>query len=107
MLTVSFVLAEISTDLDLTEYLREISVPEGEAPKPLTIEELSTVRSHHLDTAVYETLSDGCITLPDSRHSRATEEGQLLPPRPAGFRSPVRNPDGSGVVMHHVRRHGA
>ena len=36
------------------EYLREISVPEGETPKSLTIEELSTIRSHHLDTAVYE-----------------------------------------------------
>jgi quercetin dioxygenase-like cupin family protein len=36
------------------EYLREISVPDGETPKPLTIEELSTIRSHHLDTAVYE-----------------------------------------------------
>jgi quercetin dioxygenase-like cupin family protein len=36
------------------EYLREISVPDGETPKPLTIEELSTIRSHHFDTAVYE-----------------------------------------------------
>jgi quercetin dioxygenase-like cupin family protein len=36
------------------EYLRAISVPEGETPKPLTIEELSAIRSHHLDTAVYE-----------------------------------------------------
>jgi quercetin dioxygenase-like cupin family protein len=36
------------------EYLREISVPEGQTPTPLTIEELSTIRAHHLDTAVYE-----------------------------------------------------
>jgi quercetin dioxygenase-like cupin family protein len=36
------------------EYLREISVPDGETPKPLTIEELSTIRSHHLDTVVYQ-----------------------------------------------------
>jgi quercetin dioxygenase-like cupin family protein len=36
------------------EYLREISVPEGEPPTPLTIEELSAIRAHHLDSAVYE-----------------------------------------------------
>jgi hypothetical protein len=36
------------------EYLRDISVPEGQAPMPLTIEELSAIREHHLDNAVYE-----------------------------------------------------
>src|SRR5450432_2175697 len=36
------------------EYLREISVPEGQNPTPLTIEELSAIRARHLDSAVYE-----------------------------------------------------
>lgn len=36
------------------DYLREISVPEGQPPVPLTIEELTTIRKHHLDAAVYE-----------------------------------------------------
>jgi quercetin dioxygenase-like cupin family protein len=36
------------------EYLREISVPEGETPIPLTTDELSAIRAHHLDSAVYE-----------------------------------------------------
>lgn len=36
------------------EYLREISVPEGQTPTPLTVEELSAIRARHLDTAVYE-----------------------------------------------------
>src|SRR5262249_55445045 len=31
------------------EYLREISVPEGRTPTPLTIEELSAIRARHLD----------------------------------------------------------
>ena len=35
------------------EYLREISVPEGASVVPLTIEELSAIRSRHLETAVY------------------------------------------------------
>jgi quercetin dioxygenase-like cupin family protein len=37
------------------EYLRDISVPEGKAAAPLTVEELSAIRTHHLDAAVYET----------------------------------------------------
>ena len=36
------------------EYLREISVPEGQIPTPLTVEELSAIRARHLDAAVYE-----------------------------------------------------
>lgn len=36
------------------EYLREISVPEGQKPTPLTLEELSAIRARHLDAAVYE-----------------------------------------------------
>ena len=36
------------------EYLREISVPEGQNPTPLSIEELSAIRARHLDSAVYE-----------------------------------------------------
>ena len=35
------------------EYLREISVPEGQNPTPLTLEELSAIRARHLDAAVY------------------------------------------------------
>lgn len=35
------------------EYLREISVPEGASVVPLTLEELSTIRARHLETAVY------------------------------------------------------
>jgi mannose-6-phosphate isomerase-like protein (cupin superfamily) len=36
------------------EYLREISVPEGETPKPLTTEELSAIRARHASSAIYE-----------------------------------------------------
>lgn len=36
------------------EYLREISVPEGETPTPLTVEELSAIRARHINSAVYE-----------------------------------------------------
>ncbi len=36
------------------EYLRDISVREGETPTPLTVEELSAIRARHLDAAVYE-----------------------------------------------------
>jgi quercetin dioxygenase-like cupin family protein len=36
------------------EYLREITVPEGQIPTPLTVEELSAIRARHLDSAVYE-----------------------------------------------------
>jgi quercetin dioxygenase-like cupin family protein len=36
------------------EYLREISVPEGQTPTPLSVEELSAIRARHLDSAVYE-----------------------------------------------------
>ena len=36
------------------EYLREISVPEGQTPTPLSVEELSAIRARHLETAVYE-----------------------------------------------------
>ncbi len=36
------------------EYLREISVPEGQTPTPLTVQELEAIRSRHLGTAVYE-----------------------------------------------------
>jgi len=36
------------------EYLREISVPEGQTPAPLSVEELSAIRARHLDSAVYE-----------------------------------------------------
>ena len=31
-----------------------ISVPEGQTPTPLKIEELTAIRAHHLDSAVYE-----------------------------------------------------
>lgn len=36
------------------EYLREISVPAGQTPTPLTVEELSAIRARHLESAVYE-----------------------------------------------------
>jgi oxalate decarboxylase/phosphoglucose isomerase-like protein (cupin superfamily) len=36
------------------EYLREITVPEGQTPTPLTVEELSAIRARHVDSAVYE-----------------------------------------------------
>jgi quercetin dioxygenase-like cupin family protein len=36
------------------EYLRDISVPEGETPTPLTVDELSSIRAHHVASAVYE-----------------------------------------------------
>jgi quercetin dioxygenase-like cupin family protein len=36
------------------EYLREISVPEGQTPAPLSVDELSAIRARHLDSAVYE-----------------------------------------------------
>lgn len=36
------------------EYLREITVPEGQIATPLTVEELSAIRARHLDSAVYE-----------------------------------------------------
>lgn len=36
------------------EYMREISVPEGETPRPLTVEELSEIRRRHQHAAVYE-----------------------------------------------------
>ncbi|MEO8880144.1 MAG: cupin domain-containing protein [Gemmatimonadaceae bacterium] len=35
------------------EYLRAISVPEGETPTPLTVDELSAIRARQLDHAVY------------------------------------------------------
>ena len=35
------------------EYMREISVPEGEAPTPLTVEELTSIRRRHTAHAVY------------------------------------------------------
>ena len=36
------------------EYLREITVPEGQDPIPLTVDELNAIRARHLDSAVYE-----------------------------------------------------
>ena len=36
------------------EYLREITVPEGQNPTPLTVEELAAIRARHLDSCVYE-----------------------------------------------------
>jgi len=36
------------------QYLRDISVPEGQTPTPLTVEELSAIRARHLDSAIYE-----------------------------------------------------
>ena len=36
------------------EYLREISVPEGQTPTPLSVTELAAIRARHLDSAVYE-----------------------------------------------------
>jgi quercetin dioxygenase-like cupin family protein len=36
------------------EYLREITVPEGQDPTPLTVEEINAIRARHLDSAVYE-----------------------------------------------------
>ena len=35
-------------------YLREISVPEGQTPAPLTVDELEAIRSRHLGTVMYE-----------------------------------------------------
>jgi quercetin dioxygenase-like cupin family protein len=35
-------------------YLREISVPEGQTPAPLSVEEISAIRARHADSAVYE-----------------------------------------------------
>jgi quercetin dioxygenase-like cupin family protein len=35
-------------------YLRDISVPDGQTPTPLTLEELTAIRARHLDSAVYE-----------------------------------------------------
>ncbi len=36
------------------DYLRDISVPEGQAPTPLSVEELDAIRARHLESAVYE-----------------------------------------------------
>ena len=36
------------------DYLREISVPEGQTPTPLSLQELTAIRGRHLDSAVYE-----------------------------------------------------
>ena len=36
------------------DYLREITVPEGQVPTPMTVEELSAIRMRHLESAVYE-----------------------------------------------------
>lgn len=36
------------------EYLREISVPEGQTPAPLSVEELSAIRARHAHSAIYE-----------------------------------------------------
>ena len=36
------------------DYLREISVPEGQTPAPLSLQELTAIRARHLDSAVYE-----------------------------------------------------
>ena len=36
------------------EYLREITVPEGKVPTPLTVEELTAIRARHLGSAIYE-----------------------------------------------------
>jgi len=36
------------------EYLREISVAEGQTPQPLTLEELAAIRARHVHVAVYE-----------------------------------------------------
>jgi quercetin dioxygenase-like cupin family protein len=36
------------------EYLRDISVPEGETPTPLSVDELSAIRARHVGSAVYE-----------------------------------------------------
>jgi quercetin dioxygenase-like cupin family protein len=36
------------------EYLRDISVPEGESPTPLTVDELDSIRARHVGSAVYE-----------------------------------------------------
>jgi quercetin dioxygenase-like cupin family protein len=36
------------------EYLREITVPEGQTPTPLTVEELTAIRARHSSSAVYE-----------------------------------------------------
>ena len=36
------------------EYLREISVPEGQTPAPLSVAELAAIRARHLHSAVYE-----------------------------------------------------
>jgi quercetin dioxygenase-like cupin family protein len=35
-------------------YMREISVPEGEAPKPLTVEELTAIRARYHADVVYD-----------------------------------------------------
>ena len=36
------------------EYLRDISVPEGETPTPLSVDELFAIRARHVGSAVYE-----------------------------------------------------
>jgi len=36
------------------EYMREISVPEGDVAKPLTVEELTAIRARHAAHVVYE-----------------------------------------------------
>ncbi|HET9684585.1 MAG TPA: cupin domain-containing protein [Gemmatimonadaceae bacterium] len=35
------------------QYMREISVPEGEVPTPLTLEELTSIRRRHMAHAIY------------------------------------------------------
>jgi hypothetical protein len=35
------------------KYQRDISVPAGEAAKPLTIEELNAIRARHTDAVIY------------------------------------------------------
>jgi hypothetical protein len=47
-------IAAIFSQPGYEEYLREISVPEGQTPAPLSVEELSAIRARHLDSAVYE-----------------------------------------------------
>jgi quercetin dioxygenase-like cupin family protein len=36
------------------EYMRDISVPEGQTPTPISVDELSAIRARHIGSAVYE-----------------------------------------------------
>ena len=47
-------IAAIFSQPGYDEYMRDISVPEGEVAKPLSIEELTAIRARHRAHAIYE-----------------------------------------------------